>query len=342
MSTTTKKTIAIIGATGTQGSSIAKSFLPLPNWSVRAISRNASSRAAQDLASLGCTVVEADLNSIDSLRAAFIGAHAIFVNTDFWGPYTPDPNRDGDKAFRAEVTHGKNAAIAAAGIPTLERYVYSALASVKRGSGRKYGRSLHCESKAAVVEYIENEQVELAKKTSFIYIGAYATNPLFSPRFDAENEVYRFTVQISGSCRMPIIDAGASTGGFVCELVVTEPAGVKLLAHDRDSYLSMDEVVQAWERVTAKKGMLETISLDELHAATGVPIEALEAPIAIEEFGYMAGVGKYILPGDLQNEVQTKSFEEWLAAGDCRGLRGEGEAELASTKGPKGKKASVG
>ncbi|KAL4789056.1 hypothetical protein BDV19DRAFT_374704 [Aspergillus venezuelensis] len=333
--TTTKKTIAIIGATGTQGSSVAKSFLSLPNWSVRAITRNASSPAAKDLIAQGCTVVAADLNSIDSLRAAFTGAHAIFVNTDFWGPYISDPNRDSDKAFNMEITHGKNAAIAAAGVSTLERYVYSALASMRKGSSGKYARSLHCESKAAVVEYIEREQVELAKKTSFIYIGAYATNPLFSPRFDAESEIYRFTVQVSGSCKMPIIDTGASTGGFVRELVVTEAAGIKLLAHDRDSYLSMDEVVQIWERVTGGKVVLETISLDELYAATGVPIEALEAPVAIEEFGYMAGVEKYVLPRDLQNEVSTKSFEEWLAAGDWRSLRAKGEAELASIKGSK-------
>ncbi|KAL4948909.1 putative hscarg dehydrogenase [Aspergillus filifer] len=330
--TTIKKTIAIIGATGIQGSSVAKSFLSLPNWTVRAITRNASSSSARALASQGCTVVEADLNSIDSLRAAFADAHAIFVNTDFWGPYISDPNRDSDKAFNTEVTHGKNAAIAAAGISTLERYVYSALASMKRGSNGKYARSLHCESKAAVVEYIESDQIELAKKASFIYIGAYATNPLFSPRFDAEGQVYRFTLQIGGSCRMPIIDTGASTGGFVRELVVTESAGLKLLAHDRDSYLSMDEVVQIWERVTGGKAALETVSLSELYAASGVPIEALEAPIAIEEFGYMAGVEEYVLPGDLQNEVPTKSFEEWLAAGDWRSLRAKGVAELASIK----------
>ncbi|KAL4928955.1 uncharacterized protein BDV17DRAFT_298414 [Aspergillus undulatus] len=337
MSRTPKKTIAIIGATGLQGSSVAEAFLALPNWTVRAITRNPFSPSAQQLASAGCEVVPGDLNSIESLEAAFTGAHAIFSNTDFWGPYTSDPDRDSERAFNTEVQHGKNAAIAASRVPTLERFVYSALASMNKGSGGKYARSLHCESKAAVVDYIENEQAELAKKTSFIYLGAYATNPLLAPRFDPQSEVYKFTVQVHGSCRMPIIDTGASTGGFVRELAISEPAGTKLLAHDRDSFVSMDEVVQIWTRVTGGEAVLETVSIDDIYAATGVPIEALEAPRAIEEFGYMAGVEKYILPGDLRVEVKTRSFEEWLAASDWRGLRAKSEAELKSIKGSNSK-----
>jgi hypothetical protein len=55
---------------------------------------------------------------------------------------------------------------------------------MKKLSGGKYFQSCHWESKAAIVEYIENELPNLAKKTSFVYLGAYNTNGLLAPRLD--------------------------------------------------------------------------------------------------------------------------------------------------------------
>ncbi|KAL4878197.1 hypothetical protein BJY04DRAFT_229918 [Aspergillus karnatakaensis] len=330
-----QKTIAIIGATGNQGSSVATSFLSLPNWTVRAITRNPSSASAQRLASLGCELAQADLSDIPSLQRAFTGAAAIFVNTDFWARYISGATRDGNAAFEQEITHGKNAALAAAGIEGLERYVYSALPSLEKGSGGKYTKGLHLESKGRVVEFIETDSrlVELRAKSSFIYLGAYATNPLFTPRFDAASGVYKFIVQVRGSAKMPIIDAAASTGDFVRELVLTEAAGTKLLAYDRDSYLSLDQVVEIWERRTGEKAELETVSNEFIHRVFGLPLEALEAPLFIEEFGYMGGVEGFIEPGDLKNAVQTKSFEEWLGERDWKELAVRGEEQREEIRG---------
>ncbi|KAK9490812.1 hypothetical protein V1508DRAFT_423820 [Lipomyces doorenjongii] len=44
-----KKTIVVIGATGVQGSSVARTFLSLDHWHVRAVTRNPSSAAAQTI-----------------------------------------------------------------------------------------------------------------------------------------------------------------------------------------------------------------------------------------------------------------------------------------------------
>jgi saccharopine dehydrogenase-like NADP-dependent oxidoreductase len=54
------KTIAIIGATGTQGSSVARSMLKDKSWKVCAITRNINSDAAKALASSGAEVVAAN------------------------------------------------------------------------------------------------------------------------------------------------------------------------------------------------------------------------------------------------------------------------------------------
>ncbi|KAL2809826.1 hypothetical protein BJX63DRAFT_445059 [Aspergillus granulosus] len=331
------KTIAIIGATGNQGSSVAHTFLKTPNWHVRAITRNTSSAKAQALAAQGAELAQADLNDITSLEAAFSGAHAIFVNTDFWGPYVSGATESGkthssDDAFNEELNHGKNAAIAASRVPTLERFVYSALGPMKRASGGKYTQSYHWDSKASIVDYIEKEQPDLVKKTSIIYIGVYATNPLFMPILNPETGIYRFILPMRRETRIPIIDTPGSTGAFVHALVEIEPVGTKLLAYD--SFLSIDEVVKTWAKATGKQAELVTVTAEYMHAEFGIPWEVLQAPLWIDEAGYMAGVDNWVGADDLKVKPSTKSYGEWLANRDWEGVLDGGHKELESVKGP--------
>jgi uncharacterized protein YbjT (DUF2867 family) len=65
------KVIAVTGATGVQGGSVARTMLKTPGWSVRAITRNPSSDAAKALVSEGATVVQADFDDESSLAKAF-------------------------------------------------------------------------------------------------------------------------------------------------------------------------------------------------------------------------------------------------------------------------------
>lgn len=51
---------------------------------MRAITRNPSSTAAEELAALGAEVVQADLSDESSVRKAFEGAYGAFLVTNFW------------------------------------------------------------------------------------------------------------------------------------------------------------------------------------------------------------------------------------------------------------------
>ncbi|KAF7139667.1 hypothetical protein CNMCM5793_007266 [Aspergillus hiratsukae] len=330
--------IAIIGATGNQGSSVAHTFLDTPNWTVRAITRNPASTKAQALAAAGAELFQADLNDIASLEAAFQGAHSIFVNTDFWGPYLrgtgtgSEMMHRSDDAFNEEVRHGKNAAIAASRVSTLERFVYSALGPMKRASKGKYALSYHWDSKATIVDYIKREQTELAKKTSIIYIGVYATNPLIMPKLDPETGLYKFILPMRGETKIPIIDSPSSTGPFVHALVEHEPAGTNLLAYD--SYLSINEVVDIWAKAMGKKAELVTVTAEHMHTEFDIPWEVLQAPLWIDEAGYMGGIEGWIGAADLKVRPRTKTFGEWLAGRDWEGVLDGGHAELQSLKEP--------
>src|SRR5256885_3126498 len=155
MTTSEKKTIVVIGATGNQGSSVARTFLSLAHWHVRCLTRNPSSAAAQTLSGLGAELVQGDLSDPASLTRAFASANTIFANTDFWATYR-DPNTpaaakasnssNSQVAFDLEVTHGKHIADAAADVTTLERFVHSALGPMKKASRGKHPNSYHWDS----------------------------------------------------------------------------------------------------------------------------------------------------------------------------------------------------
>jgi uncharacterized protein YbjT (DUF2867 family) len=72
--------IAVFGATGNQGGSVALSLLQNPSFKVRALTRNPNSLASQSLASSGADVVLADGFNSSEMLAAFHGAWGAFVN----------------------------------------------------------------------------------------------------------------------------------------------------------------------------------------------------------------------------------------------------------------------
>jgi len=88
----TKRTIAVIGATGSQGGSVARAILHDRggDFAVRALTRKPSGERAQALARLGADVVYADSNDLDSLKKAFAGAYGAYCVTDFWGHGDPE------------------------------------------------------------------------------------------------------------------------------------------------------------------------------------------------------------------------------------------------------------
>ncbi|KAJ5909148.1 hypothetical protein N7495_001830 [Penicillium taxi] len=309
MSTPTR-TIAVVGATGIQGSSVVKTFLGLPGWHVRALTRSPGSENAQSLKVLGAEIVQIDLADPTSLEPAFDGVHAIFMNTNFWEVYRK--TKDGKAAYNSEMRNSKNAVEAAARVPTLQRFVYSGFGSMDKGSGGKYSGCYHWESKADVVDYVESTHADgLAKKTSIIYMGAYASNAFLYPKANPETGEYAMVIPSAETMRMPIIDA-VNTGLFVEALIVHEEPGKKLLAYDTDSYLTATELIALWSKITGRKAKFVQVTLQAMYEMTHLPFEILNGPAYVSEFGYTAGVDGIIEPEQLKHKVVTPSYEEYL------------------------------
>ena len=75
----TVKLIAVVGATGQQGSAVVRALQAIGQFKVRALTRNPAKHPT-----LGDEVALADFNRPETLEAAFAGAHGVFLVTNFW------------------------------------------------------------------------------------------------------------------------------------------------------------------------------------------------------------------------------------------------------------------
>ncbi len=118
-----KKTIAIAGATGSQGGGLARAILNDPDseFEVRALTRDVSSDKAKDLERLGAELVSADVGDKDSLIDAFQDAYGAYLVTFYWEHFSPEK----------EKQHAKNLAEAAREAD-LEHVIWSTLEDTRK------------------------------------------------------------------------------------------------------------------------------------------------------------------------------------------------------------------
>ncbi|EMT71720.1 NmrA-like family domain-containing protein 1 [Fusarium odoratissimum] len=106
------KTVLVLGATGTQGGSIANLLVQYPDqYLVRCLTRNPSSDKAKALAAKGAQLVKADLTIPSTLPEAFKGVWGVFAVTDFYDTAVLDDpmseEKQGQHIVEASVAAGK-------------------------------------------------------------------------------------------------------------------------------------------------------------------------------------------------------------------------------------------
>ena len=119
MSSTDRKLIAVIGATGQQGGGVVRALKASGQFKVRALSRNPGKHRQ-----LADEAVEADLDRPQTLKGAFAGAHGVFLVTNFW-----EPGTDELKQATAAVRAAKDAGV--------KHLIWSTLPNVEAISGGK-------------------------------------------------------------------------------------------------------------------------------------------------------------------------------------------------------------
>ena len=87
-----KKIITVFGATGAQGGGLVRAILADKNseFTVRAVTRDAQSEKAKNLAQLGAEIVVADIDDQSSIKTALEGAFGAFFVTFFWDHFSAE------------------------------------------------------------------------------------------------------------------------------------------------------------------------------------------------------------------------------------------------------------
>src|ERR1700674_4392887 len=116
----TKKLIAVVGATGQQGGAVVRALQASGQFKVRALTRNPAKHPQ-----LADEVVLADLDRPETLKAAFAGAHGVFLVTNFW-----EQGTDELKQATAAVRAAKDAGV--------KHFVWSTLPDVEAISGGRF------------------------------------------------------------------------------------------------------------------------------------------------------------------------------------------------------------
>ena len=96
----TQKLIAVVGASGQQGGAVVRALQANGQFKVRALTRDPAKHPH-----LADEVVLADLNRPETLKAAFAGAHGVFLVTNAWEPGT-DERRQARAALYAAKAAG--------------------------------------------------------------------------------------------------------------------------------------------------------------------------------------------------------------------------------------------
>ncbi|RFU30251.1 hypothetical protein B7463_g6106, partial [Scytalidium lignicola] len=321
------KLIVVVGATGNQGSSVAKTFAADPAWRVRGLTRDTSSSKAQALKDIGVEVVQADVDDLSSLVKAFKGANAIFTVSDFWGTfYNPatdakiPPGVAKNKwVYDYEVQQLKNMIDAAAKTEGLERLVYSSLSDGNRWSKGKYPNVLHFDSKAHASYYGAEKYPELWKKTSLLQVGWYLPNltgnPLLQPKKNASGFA-QFIMNLKKDLYLPIIAPEEDTGPFTKALVAEKP-GKNLIAYRQ--WMTMKEFADLFTRVIGRPA--EYVELPAGLSVIPIPEELKDELndnwAYWNEFGYEGRDDPTVIhPKDLETPVKLDTVENWVKKQD--------------------------
>ncbi|KAI9688713.1 MAG: hypothetical protein M1822_001070 [Bathelium mastoideum] len=319
------KLIVVIGVTGVQGSSVAHTFLRLPGWQVRGITRNPSGPVAQTLATEGVELIKANLNDKHSLFPAFENANVIFSNTDFFLPFQ---NAMGSKeitggctvyeyAYHTEVTQGSNIAEVASSptvLKTLERFIYSSLSDARKWSGGKYKDLYHFASKAETIRNIRNRFPAVAERMSLVQITHYVTNwknlPALAPQKQPDGSFILIRPSTPKTI-VPFVVTHQDTGPFV-KALVDLPPGKHLLGVSES--MTFPEWAKTWGETLGHKIEFKQVSDEEFWQ--GVPEEVrtvLSEDFAYtDEFGYTGGDPEVQTATQLGIEIPCTSMAEYI------------------------------
>jgi hypothetical protein len=312
-----KRLAVVLGATRGQGNSVVNALLKTGQYSIRGVTRDATTPDAQRLRERGVEVVGADLDDPSDLKQAFMAAQVIFAVTTMY-----------DGAMDREVAQGKNVADSASAVETLEHFIWSTLPSASTVSRGRIPVP-HMDGKAQVDEYILSSLPELTQKTTFYWGGLYAENvnyAPFRPSFLETAGKYSWVQPVASQTVVPMVgDHTVNTGLFIQKILEKPEASLpgKYILGVADWMVHGDMLRQWAEILSEKKGE----SLDPVYVHSNVDTVGQLWPGIGKELGQILRLSE-----ELGETAWSKDGVTPLTSKDLGLVTGNGEGHLVSTK----------
>lgn len=286
MTTATTGTIAVFGATGSQGGSVTDALLA-QGANVRALVRNPDSDRARSLANRGVELVRADVDDPQSLVDALTGVDAFYFMTTPYAGSMENPDSVGE--IRQGVALAK--AAAAAKIPHV---VFSSVGGAERNSGIP-----HFESKRRVEEHLAQ-------------LGLHAT--ILRPVYFTDNFAYTAPSIEGGELvlRMPLPD------GVKLQMVAVRDIGIVAAAALLGTAAVPESIEIAGDELTGS----EIAAAFGAHAGMPARYEALPVEVLTGQddmqamFRWFAETPAYQADIDQVRSIDTDAWDlpAWLNA----------------------------
>ncbi|KAI0700250.1 NAD-P-binding protein [Cerioporus squamosus] len=258
----TKKVILVIGGTGAQGLAVVEALLKpsadgsLSPYSVRVLTRDATSTRAQELAKKGVEVVKGSVDDFTSVLAALEGAYGAFVNTD---SFTLGEEK--------EIFIGMRIFELAKQIGTLQHYVWSGSDySLKKGGYNPIYRCEHEDGKARVSDWmraqpsvVSDDKLSWSILSTVVYM-EMLNIPMMGPLNKRADGTYVFATPI-GTGHVPFITL--ADVGFFARYIFDhrEDTSARELEVASD-WVDWPALVSTFTKVTGKPAVFVPLSMD--------------------------------------------------------------------------------
>ncbi|BGP25722.1 translation initiation factor IF-2 [Rhodotorula toruloides] len=286
--------VAVVGATGHQGSGVVAALLSSTSFSVRALSSNLSGSRATSLLALHdkyvkegrLEVVKADLNDRESLEKALKGTYGLFAAMAI---------------AQNEVEQGKTLVDVAKG-EGIKHFVYSSLPSIAKASGGKYTNVVPFEHKAQIEEYAK----EKLDNVTILIAGAFYSN-LYMPLYSRHDNIAIYNVVGSLDLHTGWLDDGKDVGTYAAAAFTKGPAATAGKTYPLEApRCTMKHIAAQYEAITGEKTTVQATEIDI--ALTGFP-EFLKPSLG-EMFRFLNEIGPASICYGTMKPEDDKSFED--------------------------------
>lgn len=283
--------VLVIGATGSQGGSVARHLLRSGRYEVRCLTRSPQSPQATALREQGAEVVPGDLDDPRSLRAALTGCGAVFGVTNYW------------EHFGHEVVQGRNLvnAIADSGV---QHTVLSTLPHTKLLSGGRL-EVPHFDTKAHVEEYARGMNIP----ATYVHVAFYYENFLrvFTPhRRHGGSYAFSFPQGSTPLATVAVEDLGGVVAAILAESFWYRDKVIGAVGDD----LRCDEYAEIMSRVVGRQIVYEYVAAE--HFAPLGAQSAVGLANMFEFFRRYVPNRRVDLLKSRELYPEIRSFERWL------------------------------